>query len=170
MKTALDAFGEADFSWVKPLESIWSDADATIRGPNETLEDGLVATLLQQTKDASRKPPGRVLVGQAGMGVDGAQVDLATNLLPRHTAIIAGAGSGKTVLLRRIVEEAALARIPAIVIDPNNDLSRFGDAWPERPAGFTAEDEAKARRYAESVDVLDAGSTRRQPAVLVRAA
>jgi hypothetical protein len=68
MKTALDAFGEADFSWVKPLESIWSDADATIRGPNETLEDGLVATLLQQTKDASRKPPGRVLVGQAGIG------------------------------------------------------------------------------------------------------
>src|ERR1700731_964028 len=29
-----------------------------------------------------------------------------------------------------------------------------GDAWPERPAGFTAEDEAKARRYAESVDVV----------------
>jgi hypothetical protein len=47
----------------------------------------------------------------------------------------AGAGSGKTVLLRRIVEEAALAGIPAIVIDPNNDLSRLGDAWPERPAG-----------------------------------
>jgi hypothetical protein len=68
MKTALDAFGEADCSWVKSLESIWSDADATIRGPNDTLEDDLVATLLQQTKDASRKPPGRVLVGQAGIG------------------------------------------------------------------------------------------------------
>jgi hypothetical protein len=81
-------------------------------------------------------------------------VELATTLLPRHTAIIAGAGSGKTVLLRRIVEEAALAGIPAIVIDPNNDLSRLGDAWPERPAGFTDEDEAKVKRYAATVEVV----------------
>jgi len=86
--------------------------------------------------------------------VGGDTVELATTLLPRHTAIIAGAGSGKTVLLRRIVEEAALAGIPAIVIDPNNDLSRLGDAWPERPAGFTAEDEAKAARYTATVEVV----------------
>jgi hypothetical protein len=75
-------------------------------------------------------------------------------LLPRHTAIIAGAGSGKTVLLRRIVEEAALAGIPAIVIDPNNDLSRLGDVWPERPSAFTDDDEAKAERYAANVEVV----------------
>ena len=31
-------------------------------------------------------------------------VGLPTKLLPRHTAIIAGSGSGKTVLLRRLVE------------------------------------------------------------------
>jgi hypothetical protein len=68
--------------------------------------------------------------------------------------IIAGAGSGKTVLLRRIVEEAALAGIPAIVIDPNNDLSRLGDAWPEQPAGFSDEDVIKAKRYRESVEVV----------------
>jgi hypothetical protein len=55
---------------------------------------------------------------------------------------------------RRIVEEAALAGIPAIVIDPNNDLSRLGDAWPERPTGFTAEDEAKAARYTATVEVV----------------
>ena len=81
-------------------------------------------------------------------------MDLPTENLPRHTAIIAGAGSGKTVLLRRIVEEAALAGIPAIVIDPNNDLSRLGDPWPERPAGFTDEDAAKAKRYAVTVEVV----------------
>lgn len=82
------------------------------------------------------------------------RVDLQTKLLQRHTAIIAGSGSGKTVLLRRLVEEAALARIPAIVIDPNNDLSRLGDQWPERPAGFTPEDDAKAGRYAKTVQVI----------------
>ena len=81
-------------------------------------------------------------------------MELATSLLSRHTAIIAGAGSGKTVLLRRIVEEAAMAGIPAIVIDPNNDLSRLGDSWPERPAGFTDEDQSKAERYAATVEVV----------------
>lgn len=81
-------------------------------------------------------------------------VSLPLRLLPRHTAIIAGSGSGKTVMLRRLVEEAALAGIPAIVVDPNNDLSRLGEPWPERPAAFSPEDEAKAARYRESVEVV----------------
>lgn len=85
---------------------------------------------------------------------DGEAVDLPTAVLPGHNAIIASAGSGKTVLLRRIVEEAALARVPAIVIDPNNNFSRLGDAWPEAPSGFTEDDRAKAKRYAATVDVI----------------
>jgi hypothetical protein len=101
---------------------------------------------------ANSTPPATIPVGRRA--ASGETVDLATALLPRHTAIIAGAGSGKTVLLRRIVEEAALAGIPAIVIDPNNDLSRLGDAWPERPSVFTDEDEAKARRYSVTVEVV----------------
>ncbi|PIK74094.1 AAA family ATPase, partial [Methylobacterium frigidaeris] len=82
---------------------------------------------------------------------DAPPVSLPLRLLPRHTAIIAGSGSGKTVLLRRLVEEAALTGIPAIVVDPNNDLSRLGDPWPERPDKFTPEDDRKAASYAERV-------------------
>ena len=52
--------------------------------------------------------------------------------LTKHTVVLAGAGSGKTVLVRRVIEEAALAGIPSIVIDGANDLSRLGDAWPTR--------------------------------------
>ncbi|CAM2768686.1 helicase HerA domain-containing protein [Methylobacterium mesophilicum] len=85
---------------------------------------------------------------------DAPGVSLPLRLLPRHTAIIAGSGSGKTVLLRRLVEEAALAGLPAIVIDPNNDLSRLGDRWPERPQGFSADDDRKAALYAERVEVV----------------
>jgi DNA helicase HerA-like ATPase len=81
-------------------------------------------------------------------------VSLPIRLLRRHTAIIAGSGSGKTVLLRRLVEEAALAGVPAIVIDPNNDLARLGEAWPTRPPSFTVEDDEKARRYRETVEVV----------------
>jgi hypothetical protein len=81
-------------------------------------------------------------------------VTLAADLLPRHVAVLAGPGSGKTVFMRRIVEEAALLGIPAIVLDPNNDLSRLGDAWPARPEAWSDEDAAKAKKYHARADVV----------------
>ena len=87
-------------------------------------------------------------------GQYGDSVLLDAALLPRHVAIIAGSGSGKTVLLRRIVEEAALLGIPAIVLDINNDLSRLGDRWPEKPDGMSAEDADRAETYHACSDVV----------------
>ncbi len=87
-------------------------------------------------------------------GALGDSITLAADLLTRHVAILAGSGSGKTVLLRRIVEEAALLGIPAIVLDVNNDLSRLGEEWPTRPDGFNDEDAAKAAAYHARVDVV----------------
>jgi hypothetical protein len=84
----------------------------------------------------------------------GKPVTLNANLLFSHTAILAGSGSGKTVLLRRIVEEAALIGIPAVVLDPNNDLSRLGDPWPTRPDTWTEEGAAKASAYQARADVV----------------
>lgn len=86
-------------------------------------------------------------------GAVGANVSLAADLLPRHVAILAGSGSGKTVLLRRIIEEAALLGIPAIVLDTNNDLARLGDDWPAPPDGWTEKDAAKSAGYRSNVDV-----------------
>jgi DNA helicase HerA-like ATPase len=68
--------------------------------------------------------------------------------------IFAGSGSGKTVLLRRMVEECALHGVSAIVLDPNNDLARMGDAWPERPAGWGDGDAEKAREYLANTEVV----------------
>jgi hypothetical protein len=87
-------------------------------------------------------------------GALGDTVTLATELLPRHVAVLAGPGSGKTVLMRRIVEEAALLGIPSIVLDPNNDLSRLGCAWPTRPESWSEEDAAKAEKYYACADVV----------------
>ena len=87
-------------------------------------------------------------------GTVGAPMALSADLLPRHVAILAGSGSGKTVLLRRIVEEAALLGIPAIVLDTNNDLARLGDPWPERPDGWTDADAARAAKYRLKSDVV----------------
>lgn len=87
-------------------------------------------------------------------GVDGELVSLPAELLPRHVAILAGSGSGKTVLVRRLIEEAALLGVPAIVLDPNNDLSRLGDAWPAVPESFSPEDVAKAADYRARTEVV----------------
>ncbi|MFZ2106321.1 MAG: ATP-binding protein, partial [Roseiarcus sp.] len=87
-------------------------------------------------------------------GALGDPVALAAELLPRHMAILAGSGSGKTVLLRRIVEEAALLEIPAIVLDINNDLSRLGDPWPTRPREFSDEDAVRAAAYRARAEVV----------------
>jgi hypothetical protein len=84
----------------------------------------------------------------------GPEAELPIPLLTRHTGIFAGSGSGKTVLLRRIVEEAAIAGIPAIVLDTNNDLARLGMPWPSRPEQFDDRDQAKAARYAHDVEVV----------------
>jgi hypothetical protein len=73
--------------------------------------------------------------------------------LTKHTAILASSGSGKTVLLRRILEEAALRGVPSIVIDAGNDLARLGDAWPQLPASWKAEDSDVAARYLQAADV-----------------
>jgi hypothetical protein len=87
-------------------------------------------------------------------GQIGDLVTLAADLLPRHIAILAGPGSGKTVLLRRVVEEAVLLGIPSIVLDVNNDLSRLGDPWPIRPDGFDDHDAIKAATYCAHADVV----------------
>ncbi|WP_067497544.1 helicase HerA domain-containing protein [Actinoplanes sp. TFC3] len=74
--------------------------------------------------------------------------------LRKHMAIFAGSGSGKTVLLRRVIEECALRGVSAIVLDPNNDLARLGDAWPEPPTGWEDGDKARAKEYLENTDVV----------------
>ena len=81
-------------------------------------------------------------------------VALPINLLTRHTVVLASSGSGKSVLVRRLIEEAALQGIPAIVIDPANDLSRLGERWPEPPAEWFEGDAARAERFFNTTQSL----------------
>ncbi|GIH06814.1 ATPase [Rhizocola hellebori] len=86
---------------------------------------------------------------------DGEQVlGLPLESLRKHTAIFAGSGSGKTVLIRRLVEECALNGVSAIVLDPNNDLARLGDPWPDAPSNWGPGDADKARDYIANTDVV----------------
>lgn len=54
---------------------------------------------------------------------DGTQVTLPTTAFHRHFMALGSSGSGKTVLCKCIIEEAVRNNIPAIIIDPQGDIS-----------------------------------------------
>ncbi|GAA0389148.1 hypothetical protein GCM10009530_45310 [Microbispora corallina] len=85
---------------------------------------------------------------------DGELVRIRLEALRRHTAIFAGSGSGKTVLIRRLIEECALQGVSTIALDPNNDLARLGEAWPEPPDRWGPGDAARADDYLAGTDVV----------------
>lgn len=93
-----------------------------------------------------------VPIGVVVGGDESVAVDLEA--LRRHTAIFAGSGSGKTVLIRRLVEECALRGVSAIVLDPNNDLARLGDPWPVPPERWNGDDARLAADYLANTDVV----------------
>jgi hypothetical protein len=133
---------------------------------SRTLGDAMQAQQSGQAREAmpALAPPSRdrtqltagtspsIRVGTAAVGQMPVSLDLAS--LRRHVSVFAGAGSGKTVLLRRIIEECALHRISSIVLDHNNDLARLGDAWPQPPETWGDEDAERARDYLENTDVV----------------
>jgi len=88
-------------------------------------------------------PLGRRL--QAGKPVE--MIGLPVKLMEKHTLILAGSGSGKTVLLKRLIEEAAIVGVPSIVIDGANDLAALDERWDEPPATWTDDDGRKADAY-----------------------
>ncbi|MBL7255678.1 helicase HerA domain-containing protein [Paractinoplanes lichenicola] len=95
---------------------------------------------------------GSLPLGTPMDGGDPVTIDLEA--MRRHTAIFAGSGSGKTVLIRRIVEECALRGVSTIVLDPNNDLARLGDPWPTTPEGWDAAEAARADDYLRNTEVV----------------
>ncbi len=109
-----------------------------------------------QEPEHKHQEPGQRPVESAGeivLGMDG-EIRIELESLRKHVIVFAGSGSGKTVLLRRIVEECALRGVSAIVLDPNNDLARLGDAWPEVPGEWRPGDEAKAAEYLSGTEVV----------------
>jgi hypothetical protein len=81
-------------------------------------------------------------------------VRTALESLRKHTVIFAGSGSGKTVLVRRLVEACALQGVSSIVLDPNNDLARLGDPWPQPPTTWNGGDAARAAAYFAGTEVV----------------
>jgi len=88
-----------------------------------------------------------------GTDVKGAPVELPVPLLKRHMVVLGSSGSGKTVLCKCVLEEAALNGIPSVIIDPQGDLASL--ALPGNPDEILAHgtDPARLRDYMNRVEV-----------------
>ncbi len=80
-----------------------------------------------------------------------------------HGVIVGMTGSGKTGLGIDLVEEALLAQIPTLVLDPKGDMGNLLLQFPEFEPGDFAPyvDEAEARRQGITVDELAARTAAR---------
>lgn len=102
--------------------------------------------------EVSTPPQSDVTIGITKRGQRPFNVELKQ--LRMHTAVIGAAGSGKTVLLKHLIEQCALQGVSAIVLDPNDDLGRLGDPWPSPPDGWTEDHEKQAQRYFDDTEVV----------------
>lgn len=53
----------------------------------------------------------------------GREFSIEPSILTKHAIVLGATGSGKTVLCKAIIEEAALRGIPVLAIDPKGDIS-----------------------------------------------
>ncbi|MEU1208427.1 ATP-binding protein [Nocardia sp. NPDC005825] len=108
----------------------------------------------QQAPTVTRDPSVEPSIPLGRDAKTGAEFQIPLIQLRKHTVIFAGSGSGKTVLLRRLVEEAALQGVSSILVDTNNDLARLGDPWPSPPGTWSQHDPERATRYFDDVEVV----------------
>jgi len=93
--------------------------------------------------------------GSLHLGVNdkGETIKISVEALKRHVAILGSSGSGKTVLAKVILEEAAINGIPSIIVDPQGDLSSLAIVEPlknlEKKLGFEKERRDQFKRRAE---------------------
>jgi hypothetical protein len=84
----------------------------------------------------------------------GRPVTIDFRALARHAAVFGTTGSGKTVLLKRLIDEAALSGIPSVVLDGAGDFSLLGQRWPSPPDSWLPGDAERAERFYQSAEAI----------------
>src|SRR5512136_152401 len=96
--------------------------------------------------------PGPAML-QLGRGPKGNPIELPAPLLKRHLVVLGASGSGKTVLGKCVIEEAALAGIPAVVIDPQGDLASLALAGDPDELLSHGTDPARLKEFVDKIEV-----------------
>lgn len=100
----------------------------------DVVENAEVSESIQPRKKRF-KPRGMYLGNRRDTGEP---IDIKPMVLARHAAMLGSTGSGKTVMAKALIEEAALAKIPSLIIDPQGDLARL--ALGIEPSELEAQD------------------------------
>lgn len=74
-------------------------------------------------------------------------IRLPIGSLAKHTMILGASGSGKSVTVRRLVEGAALAGIPSVIIDGAGDMCTFDQQRPDDSPHWLYGDNSQAKRF-----------------------
>ena len=99
---------------------------------------------------ANFKPTGMFL----GSRRDNAKpIDIPPQVLARHAAMLGSTGSGKTVMAKALIEEAAIAKIPSLIIDPQGDLARLALGIDEKDLTAQGGDVSRARKLLDMCEV-----------------
>ena len=102
------------------------------------------------TSNQDFKPKGMFL----GSRRDNAKpIDIPPQVLARHAAMLGSTGSGKTVMAKALIEEAAIAKIPSLIIDPQGDLARLALGIDEKDLTAQDGDVARARQLLDMCEV-----------------
>ena len=80
-------------------------------------------------------------------------IELPVPLLKRHLVVLGSSGSGKTVLSKCVLEEAALKGIPTVIIDPQGDLASLALAGDPDDILAHGTDPARLKDYMDKVEV-----------------
>ena len=100
--------------------------------------------------NANFKPTGMFL----GSRRDNAKpIDIPPQVLARHAAMLGSTGSGKTVMAKALIEEAAIAKIPSLIIDPQGDLARLALGIDEKDLTAQGGDVSRARKLLDMCEV-----------------
>ena len=103
----------------------------SLEGVDEILEDFLTSDEVDQGLETSPPPteqPNMKNIKGMYLGTrrdTGEVIDIKPEVLARHGAMLGSTGSGKTVMAKAVIEEATLAGIPSLIIDPQGDLARL---------------------------------------------
>lgn len=98
---------------------------AGMSGEGSTHLRDLVDEILETPKEKPKKKikAKGMLLGERRDNGEIIQIDKM--VLARHAAMLGSTGSGKTVMAKTVIEEAAIAGIPSLILDPQGDLARL---------------------------------------------
>ncbi len=88
-----------------------------------------------------------------GMQVSGQPAQIPLNALKKHIVVLGASGSGKTVMGKVVIEEAALNHVPSVIIDPQGDLASLGIAGTKEELEKHGVNPQVAGMFSDNVEV-----------------